>query len=137
MTPRNVSKLALVIAVVGVLAAHVSPTLAQDLESRPSEGIAPVPDPEPGAGVIIYVDPRTGQIVTTPVGPAIQLPQSLRNAFSTSASGLAIARSPVRGGGVLLRLRGRFQSPLIGAIDDQGELKLQHLHVAPDAGAAE
>jgi hypothetical protein len=132
MTRGNFSKMALTIAVVGGLAASAPPAMAEDFEGGPSEDVATVPEQEPQPGLIIYVDPHTGQIVNAPVGPPIQLPSSLRNAFDTSDRGLSIVRSRVRGGGILLHLRGRFQSPLIGTVDDQGRVHLQHPPETPE-----
>jgi len=120
------SKVALATALVGGLAASLSTARAEERSSLP-EATSHEPERAPDAGMIIYVDPSTGQIVPTPVGPPIIFSPKTRDALSTSDKGLSVTRSPVPGGGVLLRLHGRFQHALFGTVDDQGRLHVQDL----------
>jgi hypothetical protein len=136
MARGNVTQVALAIALVAGLAASAPPTLAEDRGSGSPEDVTVVPERDRDPAVIIHVDPLTGDIVTAPAVP-LRLSPSLMNALSTSDQGLAVTLSPVLGGGILLHSHGRFQSPLIGTIDDKQRLHLQHLHEAPGSGASE
>jgi hypothetical protein len=102
--------------------------------ARPSAG-QPAATPQ-GAGMIIYIDPQTGAIRQDPAPGTLPLelsPQE-RNAMSTSHEGLVEVPSTVPGGGVMIDLQGRFQSPLIGTIDADGKLNMQHLGEPPRSG---
>jgi hypothetical protein len=92
--------------------------------------------PEGASGMIIHIDPQTGELRKTPAPGAVplQLSPQERNAFSTSHQGLVEMPSPVPGGGVKLDLQGRFQSPLVVTIDPDGKFKMQHLGEAPESG---
>lgn len=88
------------------------------------------------AGMMIHIDPQTGEILKGPVPGTVPLPlpPTLRRALSTSHQGLFETPSPVPGGGVKVDLQGRFQSPVFATIDANGKLKLQHLHEIPEPG---
>ena len=84
--------------------------------------------PSGAAGMKVFIDPQSGNILSEPVPGAEPLeltPQEL-NARSTSDQNLVEVPSPVPGGGVGVNLQGRFQSPLIGTIDANGHAKIQH-----------
>ena len=89
-------------------------------------------------GMIIHIDPQTGAILEGPAPGSVpmQMTPDLANALSTSHQGLQETPSPVLGGGVIVDLQGRFLSPLVGTIDADGNLKIQHLHRPPAAGDA-
>ena len=89
----------------------------------------PVAVPGGAAGMTIYIDPQTGAILKEPAPGAVplQLTRELQEALSTSHQGLVEVPSPVPGGGVMVDLQGRFQSPLFVTIDADGKVKLQHL----------
>jgi hypothetical protein len=93
----------------------------------PAEKSAAVP--EGASGMIIHIDPRTGELRKTPAPGAVplQLSPQEQNAFSTSHQGLVQVPSLVPGGGVKLDLQGRFQSPLVVTIDPDGKVKMHHL----------
>jgi hypothetical protein len=102
-------------------------------------GLAVAAAPAVGAdsessGMMIYIDPTTGQLLKEPAPGAAPLAVSpaLDNARSTSHQGLVEVPSAVPGGGVKVDLQGRFQSPLIGAIDADGKVRMHHLHEAVD-----
>jgi hypothetical protein len=101
---------------------------------RPAEKPAAVP--EGTSGMIIHIDPQTGELRRTPAPGTVplQLSPQERNAFSTSHQGLVEVPSSVPGGGVKLDLQGRFQSPLAVTIDPDGKLKMQHLGEPPSPG---
>ena len=87
------------------------------------------------AGMLIYIDPQTGQLLKGPAPGSIplQLSPSLRNALSTSHQGLVAVPSSVPGGGVKVDLQGRFLSPLITTIDANGKVGFHHLEDATEA----
>jgi len=89
---------------------------------------------EGASGIKIYIDPQTGAILREPApGTApLQLTPELRNALSTSHQGLAEGPSAVPGGGFKVDLQGRFQSPLVGTIDANGKVMMQHLGEPPE-----
>ena len=89
----------------------------------------PAAVPEAASGMRIHIDPSTGRILREPAPGTVplQLTPQEQNALSTSHEGLVQVPSQVPGGGVKLDLQGRFQSPLIGTIDANGKVKMQHL----------
>jgi hypothetical protein len=96
----------------------------------------PAAVPEGAHGMIIHIDPQTGELRKTPAPGTVplQLSPQERNAFSTSHQGLVEMPSSVPGGGVKLDLQGRFQSPLVVTIDRDGKIKTQHLGEPPEFG---
>jgi hypothetical protein len=96
---------------------------------RPAEKRAAVP--EGASGMIIHIDPQTGEFGRTPAPGTVplQLSPQERNAFSTSHQGLVEIPSSVPGGGVKLDLQGRFHSPLAVTVDPDGKLKMQRTRV--------
>jgi hypothetical protein len=95
----------------------------------------PATVPEGAPGMIIHIDPQTGELRRTPAPGTVplQLSPQERNAFSTSHQGLLEVPSSVPGGGVKLDLQGRFHSPLAVTIGPDGKLKMQHLG-EPESG---
>ena len=97
---------------------------------------APPPAGAPASGgMIIYVDPQTGQFVKEPAPGTVplQLPPHIQNAFSTSDQGLFLEPSSVPGGGEMINLQGRFRSPLFATTDANGKLKIVHPDATPDS----
>jgi hypothetical protein len=82
---------------------------------------------EQSGALRVYIDPETGEF-TTP--PARTVPATRTTAppaaFSTSDEGLEERPSPVPGGGTMVDLKGRFQSPLTATIDGDGKTKIEH-----------
>lgn len=89
----------------------------------------PAAVPEDASGMRVHVDPQTGAILPEPAPGTrpLQLTPQEQNTLSTSHEGLVEVPSPLPGGGVKLDLQGRFQSPLIGTIDANGKVKIEHL----------
>ena len=83
--------------------------------------------PQESPGMRAYIDPVTGELGVPPVWEAPS-PEALAPgaAFSTSSEGLVETPSPVPGGGVMMRLQGRFRSPSTATLDADGKMKLQH-----------
>jgi hypothetical protein len=81
----------------------------------------------------VYIDPQTGAIRPSPAPGTVPLVLSPRdaNAMRTDTEGLVEVPSSVPGGGVKLDLQGRFQSPLVGTIDADGKVRIQHLPAMP------
>jgi hypothetical protein len=88
---------------------------------------------EGDAGMKVYIDPKTGAIVSEPPpgAPALQLSPQEQNALSTSSEGLAPVPNSVPGGGLKIDFKGRFQSPLIATTDENGKVKMEHLGETP------
>jgi hypothetical protein len=93
----------------------------------------PAAVPAGASGMRVYIDPQTGAILSEPAPGTVplQLTPQEQNSFSTSSQGLVQVPSSVPGGGVILDLQGRFQSPLIVTIDANGKTKMQHLGETP------
>ncbi len=80
---------------------------------------APRAEGAAGAGMRVYIDPSTGGVVPPPAGAPIAEPALQR---STSAVGLVEVPSPVDGGGVMVDLKGRFQSVMTVTRKPDGSL---------------
>ena len=89
----------------------------------------PAAVPEVASGMRVHIDPKTGAILREPAPGTVplQLTPQEQNALSTSHQGLVEVPSSLPGGGVKVDLQGRFQSPLIGTIDANGKVRMQHL----------
>ena len=85
---------------------------------------------------VVYLDPDTGEILTgdaadqaardaSRISFATDMAAEMRRNFS--AVGLTELRSEA--GGVALNLEGRFQSPLVAIIGDDGQITMGHLGV--------
>jgi len=83
--------------------------------------------PDTTAGLVVYIDPVTGAILGQPAPGATPLPLSpeVSEALSTSSAGLVSV--PLPGGGFMIDLQGRFQSPMMATIDAYGVVRTQHL----------
>ena len=99
---------------------------AADGASAPA---APADTSAGAAGMRVYVDPNTGAVLQNPPAGAPPLPLTLleRNSLSTSHQGLVEVPSATPGGGYILDLQGRFQSPLMATIDASGKVRMQHI----------
>jgi hypothetical protein len=86
--------------------------------------------PVAAAGMKIHVDPKTGLLLkeAAPASETLLLTPELQNAMSTSHEGLVEVPSPKPGGGMMLDLKGRFQSPLMATIGPDGKIRTQHLN---------
>lgn len=83
---------------------------------------APVNTASNAAGMKLYIDPETKQIVDTPV--ELLTPdqfESLQSMFNTSHIGLVEIAAPV-GGGKMVDLKGRFQHAYTAKIEASGDL---------------
>jgi hypothetical protein len=87
------------------------------------------------SGIVIYLDPQTGQLLKepTPGSVPLQLSPSVQRALSTSHQGLVAVPGSVPGGGVKVDLQGRFRSPLIGATGADGTVGIHYLREAAES----
>lgn len=113
------------------------------LQFHAPEGRASRVVPAPPAGMVVHVDPVTGEFVAPGDGTVpVTLDKEMLNALSTSAEGLVETPSPVPGGGVMVDLRGRFQSTHIAVVDGDGRFSAAcysgapHTHADGDTCAA-
>lgn len=109
----------------------VSSGLAMAQASAP---VASAPAAGSGAAsMTVYIDPQTGAILTQPQPghTPLVLDAATQAAMSTSDKGLVEVPSPVPGGGVMVDLQGRFQSPFVVVLDEQGQPKTHHLNETP------
>ncbi len=90
--------------------------------------------PDGSAAQIIYIDPKTGRFGPPPAGARPALSAAESAAMSTSHEGLVETPSPTPGGGIMVDLKGRFQSPVTATLDSEGNLTIHHM---PDLPAAE
>ena len=75
------------------------------------------------SGYVVHFDPATGKIVEPSIDSApVEFPADWRNALSTSAEGLVEEPSPVKGGGVMVDLGGRFRSAMVAVVDEDGKV---------------
>jgi hypothetical protein len=84
-------------------------------------------------GIIVHIDPTTGEIITPPAGalPGPVVPSSVEPAKKPLPE-LRETLSPVPGGGVMIHLDERFNSPLIATIDADGNVRFQHKQTSSD-----
>lgn len=88
-------------------------------------------------GMKVYLDPQTGALRDTPApgtAPLILSPQE-QNALSTYSGDLEQIPSSLPGGGVMVDLKGRFQSPLMATIGPDGKVRTFHPGEPPRAHA--
>jgi hypothetical protein len=78
--------------------------------------------PASAPGMKAYVDPATGELL--PGRPANLPPEPPSAALGASTAGLV--EVPTAGGGTMIDLQGRFQSPLVATIAPDGTLRVRH-----------
>ena len=83
-------------------------------------------------GMIVHIDPATGRIIAPPKealpGPVLQAP--VEGAKKPPAE-LRQVPSPIPGGGVMIELDERFQTPLTATVGADGKVKLEHKRTTP------
>lgn len=108
---------------------HATTTVAE------KRGEKTVHSPREAAGIRVYINPTTGEILEPSAGAlAVETPESLAEAFNTSSAGLVETPSPVPGGGIILDLQGRFHSPLVATQEADGKISIEHMPVVPSSG---
>jgi len=103
-----------------------SDSLASKLESGTGQTAEPT-------GIIVHIDPKTGEIIIPPAralpGPVAQPPV---DAIKKPLAEPRETPSPVPGGGVMIDLDERFQTPLSATIDTEGKVRFQHKQTGSD-----
>jgi hypothetical protein len=103
--------------------------------SRPSIDAAEVKEAPNSAGhvaqqapgLVVHIDPATGEILPRPVPPASPKPES-QTLQSTPASVPQALETPstAPGGGVKVNLNRQFHRPLVATIDADGKVTFEH-----------
>jgi hypothetical protein len=89
-------------------------------------GQSPHPEVEDSA-IVVHIDPKTGEIITPPAGVLSgQVSQQPVDASKKPRAELRETLSPVPGGGVMIHLDDRFDSPLSATIDADGKVRFEH-----------
>ena len=78
--------------------------------------------PASAPGMKAYVDPQTGELL--PERPPDLPPEPASAALDHSTAGLVEVPAP--GGGSMIDLQGRFQSPLVATVAPDGTLRVRH-----------
>jgi len=100
-----------------------SESQAYKVESR-TEQTAETTEKAPG--LVVHIDPKTGQIISPPAGAVPgQLPRPL-DTTQKPPSELRETLSPVPGGGVVIDLDDRFMTPLTATVDAEGKVRIEH-----------
>lgn len=103
------------------------PALADEVAQQKPQA-APAPSSQ---GMTIHLDPQTGKILPSPApgSATLQLSPEDQNRMSTSSDGLT--ERPAPGGGFIVDLKGRFQSPLMATVGPDGKVRMHHLGELP------
>lgn len=82
---------------------------------------------EKSPGIIVHIDPKTGKVKSPAPG---ELPDHILkpppDAVKKPPQPLRETLSPVPGGGVVIELDDRFQTPLSATIDAGGKVRFEH-----------
>jgi len=126
MTKRNTLAGAALLAAV-LAAAGLWATLGGESPLAPAETVAgapAAPEAAPSAtrplaqpGMVTHIDPATGELVAAPASGE-RFDTGLE--FNSSTKGLPVEPSPVPGGGMIMKLEGRFMSATVATIDSTG-----------------
>jgi len=91
-----------------------------------NSGQAPQQEAEDSA-MVVHIDPKTGEIITPPASALSgQGPRQPVDASKKPPAELRETLSPVPGGGVMIPLDGRFDTPLSATIDTDGKVRFEH-----------
>lgn len=141
-TFRNRAALATLLA---TLASGCGAQISGPVNSEPnvlrSEAVQVIPagsqETEPGekaAGIIVYIDPKTGELTNGPSeNLPVQRPQQSLEKAEEPVSQPHETLSPVPGGGVTIHLGRRAFTPSTATIDPDGRIRLEHLPSLPDS----
>lgn len=124
----GVAKYVNALSVAACFVAITQPALSGETEPPSPEKATEAKPPGSAPGMRVYIDPQTGGFLSEPP-PGVTLPElspAERNALSTSHQGLTETPGTVPGGGVMLDLQGRFQSPLTATVGPDGKLTIEH-----------
>ena len=126
---------ALTVAFITGCFGHVSERVNSDsraskLESETRQTVEPT---EKLPGIIVHIEPKTGEIITPSAGvlPGPDAQPSV-DAAKKPLPEPRETLSPVPGGGVMIHLDERFHTPLSATIDRDGKVKFQHKQTSSD-----
>jgi hypothetical protein len=78
-------------------------------------------------GMIVHIDPQTGQIIIPPSVPSSgQVPQLPADTAKQPLPQLQETLSPVPGGGIVIQLDERFRTPLTATLDADSKVRFEH-----------
>ena len=127
-------------ALILIVSAGCSPSIPSSVDtgdraassdsSQPPQGAAQVTETrqpaaaatEKASGMIIHIDPKTGEILSKP--PATPLPADKSTAGTQKE--LREVPSKVPGGGVMIELDDRFKTPLKATVGPDGKVTIEH-----------
>jgi hypothetical protein len=88
---------------------------------------------EKAPGVVVHIDPITGEFLPEPPAYSVATPQAAK----APEPQFFEVPSTVPGGGVVVELKGHFRTPLVATIETDGKVKLNHQSTLPSATDSE
>jgi hypothetical protein len=85
---------------------------------------------ENAPGIVVHIDPTTGEFLPEPPAGGVALPQPA-DAARAPAPQLYEVPSPVPGGGMMIDLQGQFRTPLVATMGPDGKVTLKHQSTLP------
>lgn len=108
----------------------VAPALAADSATRADVGVAEA------QGQRAFTDPSTGKLLERQPANVAPLTLSTAEQSAVSTSGEGLAEAPISTGpGFKIHLKGRFQSPMMATVDDNGKIRMFHPDPVARGGA--
>ncbi|MDX2451625.1 hypothetical protein [Desulfosarcina sp.] len=104
-----------------------TPSTIEDVGQTKTSATASQQQSRTGTAQRAYIDPETGELVSPPEQETPAASESIQpSAFSISAETMEEASSPVPGGGMMIDLKGRFQSPIAATVEGKGKTMIEH-----------
>ena len=85
---------------------------------------------EKAAGIVVHIDPTTGEFLPEPPATGVAEPPAAGAAKAPLPELYEVA-SPTPGGGVMIDLKGHFRTPLVATMDADGKVTLKHESKVP------
>ena len=86
----------------------------------------------PPAAYRVHIDPATGAYTAPDHGVEFDMSKAISDALNTSHEGLFIEDSPVKDGGIMVDLQGRFQHGMLMTINKSGERSFPCMTGSPE-----
>ena len=99
----------------------------QNISSGDMKVDVPPPLTQEQQGLKIYLDPVTGRPSIPPTGAAVSDTTSPAVSSSLNTSTQGLVEQPAPGGGMMLDLKGRFQSSTKATVREDGSIVIEHL----------
>ena len=104
-----------------------TPSTIEDAGQPQTNATASQQHTRTGTAQRAYIDPETGEFVSPPKQETPASSESIQpSAFSISHETMEEESSPVPGGGVMIDLKGRFQSPVSATVEGNGKTTIEH-----------